>query len=77
MSKYPTPTAKKVLEVSFDEKPEIDFDAIAKIALKLVLLVVASGIMAYLQGFLLSGVSQKISYRFRRDLNEKDWQVAA
>ncbi len=71
LEQVPDAYRQEVLDVSFDEKPEIDFDAIAKIALKLVLLVVASGIMAYLQGFLLSGVSQKISYRFRRDLNEK------
>ncbi|MDE5911503.1 MAG: hypothetical protein K2H24_04135, partial [Clostridia bacterium] len=71
LEQVPDAYRQEVLEVSFDEKPKIDFDAIAKIALKLVLLVVASGIMAYLQGFLLSGVSQKISYRFRRDLNEK------
>ncbi|MDE7070537.1 MAG: ABC transporter ATP-binding protein/permease [Clostridia bacterium] len=71
LSKVPEAYRDQVKSVSFDEKPEIDFDAIAKIALKLILLVVSSGIMAYLQGFLLSGVAQKISYRFRRDLNEK------
>ncbi|MDE5756628.1 MAG: ABC transporter ATP-binding protein/permease [Clostridia bacterium] len=71
LSQVPEAYRQEVMEISFDEKPQIDFDAIAKIALKLMLLVVASGIMAYLQGFLLSGVSQKISYRFRRDLNEK------
>ncbi|MDE6275549.1 MAG: ABC transporter ATP-binding protein/permease [Clostridia bacterium] len=71
LAQVPEAYRQEVLEVSFDKKPQIDFDAIAKIALKLMLLVVASGIMAYMQGFLLSGVSQKISYRFRRDLNEK------
>ncbi len=71
LSKVPEAYRDQVKNVSFDVKPEIDFDAIAKIALKLIILVVSSGIMAYLQGFLLSGVAQKISYRFRRDLNEK------
>lgn len=71
LAQVPEAYRQQVLSVSFDEKPQIDFDAIAKIALKLIILVIASGIMAYLQGFLLSGVSQKISYRFRRDLNEK------
>ena len=70
-SQIPEAYREQVRRVSFDKEPEIDFNAIAKIALKLILLVVASGIMAYLQGFLLSGVSQKVSYRFRRDLNEK------
>lgn len=71
LSQVPEAYREQVKSVSFDEKPKIDLDAIAEIALKLILLVVASGIMSYLQGYLLSGVSQKISYRFRRDLNEK------
>lgn len=61
----------QLLSVSFDEEPGIDFDKIISIIIKLVVIVLASGIMAYLQGFLLSGVSQKIAYRFRRDLSEK------
>ena len=60
-----------VRAVSLSVPPEMDIDRIMDIMLKLVLLVVASGIMSYAQGFLLSGVSQKISYRFRKDLNEK------
>ena len=60
-----------VRAVSLSVPPEIDVNKIMNILLKLLLLVVASGIMSYAQGFLLSGVSQKISYRFRKDLNEK------
>lgn len=60
-----------VREVSLSVAPKVDMDRIVDIMVKLMLLVVASGIMAYAQGFLLSGVSQKISYRFRKDLNEK------
>ncbi|MDE6372438.1 MAG: hypothetical protein K2L61_02730, partial [Clostridia bacterium] len=36
LAQVPEAYRQQVLEVSFDEKPEIDFDAIAKIALKLV-----------------------------------------
>ncbi|MDE6614405.1 MAG: hypothetical protein K2K24_02740, partial [Clostridia bacterium] len=60
-----------VRAVSLSVPPEMDMEKIMNIMLKLAILVVASGIMAYAQGFLLSGVSQKISYRFRKDLNEK------
>ncbi|MDE6757788.1 MAG: ABC transporter ATP-binding protein/permease [Clostridia bacterium] len=60
-----------VRAVSLSVPPQMDVDKIMNIMLKLVILVAASGIMSYAQGFLLSGVSQKISYRFRRDLNEK------
>jgi len=49
-----------VREVSLSVAPKVDMDRIVDIMVKLMLLVVASGIMAYAQGFLLSGVSQKI-----------------
>ncbi|MCX4361939.1 MAG: ABC transporter ATP-binding protein [Clostridia bacterium] len=71
LSQIPEAYRQSVMSVSFYEKPQIDFDAIMDIVAKLIALVVASGIMAYLQGFLLAGVAQKISYRFRRQLNEK------
>ena len=71
LSQIPEAYRQSVMSVSFYEKPQIDFDAIMDIVAKLIALVVASGVMAYLQGFLLAGVAQKISYRFRRQLNEK------
>lgn len=71
LAKIPDAYLEDVRAVSLSVPPEMDIDKIMNIMLKLVLLVVASGIMSYAQGFLLSGVSQKISYRFRKDLNEK------
>lgn len=60
-----------VRDISMTSAPSVDTDKIADIMIKLMILILASGIMSYAQGFLLSGVSQKISYRFRKDLNEK------
>lgn len=71
ISKIPETYRDAVREISMTEAPEVDGDKIADIMIKLMILVLASGIMSYAQGFLLSGVSQKISYRFRKDLNEK------
>lgn len=71
ISKIPETYRDAVREISMTEAPEVDGDKIANIMIKLMILVLASGIMSYAQGFLLSGVSQKISYRFRKDLNEK------
>ncbi len=71
LTQVPEAYHAQLLSVSFDEKPQIDFDKIISIMVKLIIIVLASGIMAYMQGFLLSGVSQRIAYRFRRDLSEK------
>lgn len=71
LEKVPEAYLEDVRAVSLVEPPKLDLDKIMGILFKLLILVAASGIMSYLQGFLLSGVSQKVSYRFRKDLNEK------
>ncbi|MDR0879762.1 MAG: ABC transporter ATP-binding protein/permease [Clostridioides sp.] len=49
----------------------IDFDAISKILLTLVCLYVASSLFSFIQGFIMSGITQKLSYRLRSELSEK------
>lgn len=71
LDKVPDAYMQSVRDMSLTVPPQMDMEKIIDIMIKLVILVVVSGIMSYAQGFLLSGVSQKISYRFRKDLNEK------
>lgn len=71
LDKVPDAYMQSVRDMSLTEPPQMDIEKIIDIMIKLVILVVVSGIMSYAQGYLLSGVSQKISYRFRKDLNEK------
>lgn len=71
LESVPESYREAVRDISMTSAPAVDTDKIADIMIKLMILVLASGIMSYAQGFLLSGVSQKISYRFRKDLNEK------
>lgn len=49
----------------------IDFDAIGKTMLFLIGLYGFSAFLSYIQGWIMSGVSMKISYRFRMDLSQK------
>lgn len=49
----------------------IDFDAIGRILLILVALYIVSAIFSFIQGFIMSGISQKISYKMRNELSEK------
>lgn len=71
LDKVPDAYLQSVRDISLTVPPQMDIEKIIDIMIKLVILVVVSGIMSYAQGYLLSGVSQKISYRFRKDLNEK------
>lgn len=49
----------------------IDFDKINSIIFILILLYLASLLFSFLQGFIMSNISAKISYRLRKDLVEK------
>ncbi|SHK18196.1 ATP-binding cassette, subfamily B [Hathewaya proteolytica DSM 3090] len=49
----------------------IDFSKIGKILLFLLGIYLISSIFAFIQGFIMTGIAQKISYNFRRDIEEK------
>ena len=49
----------------------IDFTAIAEILLMVLGLYVASALANYLQGWIMTGISVKVTYQFRRDISEK------
>nr|WP_026485750.1 ABC transporter ATP-binding protein [Caldanaerobius polysaccharolyticus] len=49
----------------------IDFEYIGRIILILVVLYSLSSIFGYLQGWIMSGVSMKVTYRFRKEISEK------
>ncbi|HBP38776.1 MAG TPA: multidrug ABC transporter ATP-binding protein, partial [Clostridiales bacterium] len=49
----------------------IDFAYIGQIIIWLIAIYVASSIFNFIQGFIMSGISMKISYRFRQDISTK------
>jgi len=49
----------------------IDFEYIAGIMLTLVVLYGLSALLSYIQGYIMSGVSMKISYKMRKEISEK------
>ncbi len=49
----------------------VDFTAIGKILLEVLLLYVVSALLSYAQGWIMTGVAMKITYRFRKDIAEK------
>jgi len=49
----------------------VDFDAIRKIMVTLVGLYLFSALFGYIQGWIMSGVSMKVSYTFRKNISEK------
>ncbi len=49
----------------------IDFESIAQILLRVVLLYIAGYILHAMQGWIMAGVTQKVSYRLRKEISEK------
>ena len=51
--------------------PGIDFEKIASILFFLLVLYILSTLFSYVQGFIMSGISQKLTYNFRKQISEK------
>ena len=49
----------------------IEFDKIAKILIGLMCLYVCSALFSFIQGYIMTGVSQKLTYRMRKEISEK------
>jgi ATP-binding cassette, subfamily B, multidrug efflux pump len=49
----------------------IDFDALAKILLTLIALYATSAVFSFIQGLFMTGISQKVTYQFRKEISEK------
>nr|MBA3532808.1 hypothetical protein [Ardenticatenales bacterium] len=49
----------------------IDFDYIGRIILTMLGLYLFSNIMAYIQGWIMAGVSMEVTYKFRQEISEK------
>ena len=49
----------------------IDFDGLEKILITLILMYAASAVLSFIQGWIMTGISQKVSYKFRKDISEK------
>jgi len=49
----------------------IDFDALGKILIILIVLYATSALFSLVQGFFMTDISQKVTYKFRKDISEK------
>ncbi|MBP6921908.1 ABC transporter ATP-binding protein [Candidatus Dojkabacteria bacterium] len=71
ISKVPQDRLDKIKNVDFSKKPHIQFDIIGKTILLLIGLYLVSTLFSYLQGWIVSGMAQKISYDLRKKILNK------
>ena len=62
---------EKTKGVDFSKRPQIQFDVIGKIVLLLIGIYLVSALFSYIQGWIMSNVSQKMTYEFRKSILEK------
>jgi ATP-binding cassette subfamily B protein len=69
--KIPASQRDLIQTLDFSKRPTFHFEAIARIIVLLIALYLLSAIFTYIQGWIMSGVTQQVTYRFRRDISEK------
>lgn len=60
-----------IRKISGEGNGGIDFDYIGKVLGGLLALYIISALFSYIQAFITSGISQKVSYRLRKEISEK------
>ncbi len=71
ISKIPADKLEIIKSVDMTQKPTYDTDSILRIILLLLVLYVISSAFSYAQAWVMSGVTQRVAYRFRRDISKK------
>ncbi len=69
--KIPTLARTAIAELDLSHRPTIDFGAIGRMVSLLLALYVVSALFNYAQNWIMSGVSQAVTYRFRKDIADK------
>ena len=62
---------ERIKSVDLSRRPQIQFDIIGKMVLLLICIYLVSALFSYIQGWIMSGVSQKITYEFRKSILAK------
>ena len=70
-SKIPSSALETIATLDMSTRPSFNYPKLITIAIELLVLFGLSTIFSYIQGWIMTGVSQKITYRFRRDISEK------
>lgn len=71
VAKIPSNYLNNIKSLDLSHRPSIDFGKIKNIAYLLILLYVLGAAFSYVQGWIMTNVSQKITYKLRRDISEK------
>jgi ATP-binding cassette subfamily B multidrug efflux pump len=71
VKKLPETSLEEIKKMDFAKRPSIDFAKIADYARLLIALYLLSALLSYIQGWIMTNVSQQTAYRLRRDVSKK------
>lgn len=71
VSKIPVNVVDKIKSLDLSHRPGIDYGKLKQIAFLLIGLYLLSALFSYIQGWMMTDISQKITYKLRRDISEK------
>lgn len=70
-SKIPSSQIDSIRKLDLSVKPTFDFEAIRNIILWLLALYLFSALFSYIQGWIMTDITQKVTYALRRDISKK------
>ncbi len=70
-STIPDSVKKTIADLDLSKKPEFDYKELGRLAMQLMILFVLSSTFMFIQGLIMTDISQKITYQFRKDLSLK------
>lgn len=71
VKKIPEGQLDTIKKMDMTKRPTIDFDKLMGYVRLLLILFFLSSLFSYMQGWIITGVTQKISYTFRRSISDK------
>ncbi|MEI6221694.1 MAG: ABC transporter ATP-binding protein [bacterium] len=71
LEKIPADKVEIIKTLDLSHRPTIHFEGISSIILFLLFLYIISSLFAYIQGWIMAGVTQNVTYKFRKDISEK------
>jgi ATP-binding cassette, subfamily B, multidrug efflux pump len=70
-SKIPASAQSTIAALDLSTRPSFDYQKLINIAIELLILYGLSALFSYIQGWIMTNVTQKVTYRFRKDISEK------
>lgn len=67
----PSSMIDTITKLDLSTRPSFDYHKLMLIAIELLILYVASALFGYIQSWIMTGITQKVTYKFRQDISTK------